>query len=931
MHTFLLFSLTDIIPPLDYTLAIHRPYIWSHDVGNRQDYGDSVDRLCRFSHHDVDVIKAYAFSGDGSHLATLSAGAPHKSPYIQLWYLAPIEDDCSGNQAEGKTPIPIPKVPLAALELHANDGTVYPNCWSLSLSYNGSQVAVTSSYSSQEDLASSAIDLTTKEHNRKMRTSIYKYDHSAPEHKLVSSTMDVTAGKAEFKGHGQFFIKAKKDLRVKEDTYYDLLRSLYGLKRRARSHIQHIKRSKHQKMKDELFIALEHGQEQGTITIFSVYKTWELVWKITDPQSNPGPHSIQGRRLAYLNKDGDVAVWNMESRRFVSRFKTEDPKNQSIVFARNAALVVVANETSVTSYCSDSGSRLASYKALSIGSISAEATEHGYLLISNAEDKDVTGSRLTVSVLVDPVDMSVKQTFHTLPDLRIAPPGKETQQGVLPGESLEAFSVDGSRLDRVRLYDRIVETPCSADCLKHSMDTLRRVENSDGLIFTVEGRKLKITTPLDLEGRTIELPRFSNAPCILQLSRTFLRLIMVAGHLIIVWTLPETMDDDLTLQGMWYEHAFSWTGTVFKECAHGHPYLGNEFPTRLRKEDTFTKETADAFFKAIPHLVTLFHSNENEEFYDDCLRFFGQYINTFPESVVDNKAVAAGESACPPLPPPPTTSPVRNPRRLPDNSKSNRGLFDEFCKAWTDRDRVLYEKFLDAFLTSPHCHWVPLKLYRSKDNPECPENPLSVILELSKKSPRITGLFRIITKYCFDQVVQKYDLRFLSPITSCLWDVFDPKHPYEELTSMILRRSAFIPVKGFRNFIIDNHAVSRSPDLRELAFRMKTQPFHQNVGAVFQLERSWNSKPDANKDSFTKDIYVATFGMLWHDRGSPSEPTESCRPAGQLPLIWYWFKVIPFIVVYTINPFSQTIVTCHRFALEDLDHPAIYALIKYKW
>ena len=896
-----------ILPTSDSSLSIHRPYIWSHDVGTRQDYGGSVDRSCRFQQQDVDVIKAYAFSGNGCYLVTLSAGAPHKIPYIQLWGLKPIENSCSGDQATDRAPIPIPQEALAVLELHSKDGAMYPNCWSLSLSYNGFQVAVTSSYS-QEAPASSAIDLTTKEHNRPMQTSIYNCLPTQPI-KLLSSS-DVTCGKAKFKGHGQFFIKATKDLKVKEDTYYDLLRSLYGLERRARSHIQH-RRSEHQERRDELFIALEHGQERGVITIFSVYKTWKLLWKITDPQANPGSHFIQGRRLAYLNKDGDVSVWNMESRRFVSRFKTGDPKNQSIVFARNATLIVVANESSVTSYCPDSGSRLASYKALSIGSISTEATEHGYLLISNAEVKDMTGYQLTISVLVDPVDMSVKQTFHTLPDLRLAPPRGETHQSVLPGEMLEAFSVDGSRLDRVVLYDRIVETPCSEDCLKHSIETLSKVESSDGLIFTVHGRKLKITTAEDSEGRTIEFPKFPKARCRLQISRTFLRLIMVAGHLIIVWTLPETKEGYLTLQGIWYEDAFSSTDPVFKECAHGHPYLGKGFPTRLRKENAFTKETAAAFFKAIPHLVTLSHSNNKEEFYDDCLRFLGQYINTFPYN--SEKSADSSEKS-------------------PDNPEESRGLFDQFFRAWTDPDRKLYEEFLTDFLTSSHCHWIPLMRYKSKDSPRCPENPLSVILERSKKYPHITGLFRIIATYCFDQVAKNYDLRFLSPITSCLWDVFDPKHPYEELTSMILRRSAFIPVKEeFRSFIIDNHAVSGSPDLRELVFRMKAHPSHQNVGAVFQLERSCKSEPDVNKESFTKDIYVATFAMLWHDRGSPSEPTENCRPAGQLPLIWYWFKMIPFIFVYTINPFSQTIVTCHRFALEDLDHPAIYALIKYKW
>ncbi|KAG0044151.1 hypothetical protein BGZ83_010596 [Gryganskiella cystojenkinii] len=889
---------------LDKTFNIHQPYVWSLVRGSQQHVIDdgtfSKPMPCK-----AKKIEKFDVSGDGRYLVTLSSTSPQKDQLIELWDLAAIMTECSGDQNKSdvwqQSGMPsVPQVPVAQTELlrWTNEDISCLN-WSLSISFNGSQIAITAA----------RMDVT-KNYSDHHRAKIYSHHYSNQKgHDLLPSSNLGTTRMEYFYGLGQFYVKQAKDQHLKEETYYDLLRGLYGLKRMARDKLKTVKS---QSAKDELFVAVDYG----IIRIFGVFSTWEELWSIKDPSlTHPSAFALQDNRLVYMNSNALAVVWNIAARRFVSRFPiatttttrgsndvvitSGQPRSSnestitptSIMFAKGGTLVVTADGTTVTSFFADSGSKLASYTAISIESVSAERKDDGLILVSNTEIAgENPNSSLTVSLLLDPLDMTIVRTLYTLPGLRLL----LDNGGAFDEDGQYAFSVNKERLDCVKLLGRQTDTKCDDDCTKNSRNTVSTINTKPGLTFHVRGFVLEIIStsqdkPDENEPRLVELPIFSKeAPSLLQISPTFLHLIMVSGDLVLVWELPKTFEGDLVLQVVWYERDRNWTEPVFKECAHGHPFLRDHVSERLCKENAFTVEIATKFKGAIPHLLELFQAGE-DEFYDDCLRYFGQHVNTYP----------AGED-------------------------SSTGILVQFCEAWTDESRHQYTRFLHAYFTSPHCRWVPLTKYTRRTN------PLSILLRRAKKSPRIVSLFKIILEYCFDRVEKKNDLRFLSPITHCFRELFDPKHPHEELTSTVLRRFAYIPARH-RQFVIDNHVVARSPDLRELIGRTKSLPLHEHRDPVLQLERRWSVEQDVHRESFTKGLYVATFGMLWHDKGSPSEPTESCRPAGQLPLFTYWIKVIPFVIVYAMNPFSKTIVKSHDFSLEDLDHPALYALIRYKW
>ncbi|KAI8350212.1 hypothetical protein B0O80DRAFT_458336 [Mortierella sp. GBAus27b] len=84
-------------------------------------------------------------------------------------------------------------------------------------------------------------------------------------------------------------------------------------------------------------------------------------------------------------------------------------------------------------------------------------------------------------------------------------------------------------------------------------------------------------------------------------------------------------------------------------------------------------------------------------------------------------------------------------------------------------------------------------------------------------------------------------------------------------------------------------------------------------------------------ECITHDLFVASFDLLWHapemksGRRSSAKRVQSCVRQPSL------VRVLFSIILLKCNPCPQAKVECHDFPLEALDHPAIIALIEYKW
>ncbi|KAF8929548.1 hypothetical protein BGZ47_000985, partial [Haplosporangium gracile] len=143
---------------------------------------------------------------------------------------------------------------------------------------------------------------------------------------------------------------------------------------------------------------------------------------------------------------------------------------------------------------------------------------------------------------------------------------------------------------------------------------------------------------------------------------------------------------------------------------------------------------------------------------------------------------------------------------------------------------------------------------------------------------------------------------------------------------------AFFPVP-LRSVIIERHTVIRPPEFRVKFWNPYCRPLFQCRGPILQLESSGASDVDIDhtKDAFREGIFAATFNMIWTDKSEPDALRDTSYPAGESPSMFYWIKMLPFVVVYKLKPWQQKAVICHEFPLDALDNPALSALILYKW
>ncbi|KAF9273003.1 hypothetical protein BGZ88_004173 [Linnemannia elongata] len=158
----------------------------------------------------------------------------------------------------------------------------------------------------------------------------------------------------------------------------------------------------------------------------------------------------------------------------------------------------------------------------------------------------------------------------------------------------------------------------------------------------------------------------------------------------------------------------------------------------------------------------------------------------------------------------------------------------------------------------------------------------------------------------------------------------DPTKHYSEIALELFRELAYIPVRD-RDYIVNHHKIAHPYKFHWRFWEKKPrelQPCHCQ-SQVLQV----TSTPtvDHSKYIISRDIYQATFDMLWLKSGSDSSRSEDSVRRGvgkglcSWPFaVWALAQRQPF---WTPNP----TVECHFFMDETLDNPAIAALVEYKW
>ncbi|KAG0375323.1 hypothetical protein BGX24_009247 [Mortierella sp. AD032] len=240
-------------------------------------------------------------------------------------------------------------------------------------------------------------------------------------------------------------------------------------------------------------------------------------------------------------------------------------------------------------------------------------------------------------------------------------------------------------------------------------------------------------------------------------------------------------------------------------------------------------------------------------------------------------------------------------------------------------------------------------------------------------------LAKVFIDYCVHKAKLEKNPLFLLPILQCLQELTDSKTPYSEATLTLLRDLAYLPARD-REAIMSQHWIAHPFELRWRFWRAKPGGLDQYKDQVLNV----TSVPTAHgpENSFSREIYLATFDMLWLRSdvwpgriglsvfytymvltdvlqliveplilfGKVIAPHLTVMETSQFGRILLRILCFPFVSLYfcisfiyfclrvaiimvmrsfSAIPFLK--VECHPFELKALDNPAIAALVEYKW
>ncbi|KAG0003354.1 hypothetical protein BGZ65_001781, partial [Modicella reniformis] len=381
-----------------------------------------------------------------------------------------------------------------------------------------------------------------------------------------------------------------------------------------------------------------------------------------------------------------------------------------------------------------------------------------------------------------------------------------------------------------------------------------------------------------------------------------LQMIVFTSYYVMVWRVPTTLDEDFALLSTWWTvpHPFQPRNenrdflNELAHCAHGYRYLRVLqrrkliSVLRLHSDDAFEPEPS-RFLDGLLTLILMFKAGK-DDFRQHVLKYVGHYINRFVEHDGQSDTVMT-----------------------------------KICRHVSQENHALYEAFLRALLDSPHGRWVPRPGLKGE------ANPIWVLLNRGHNVPRATDIAQIVIDYCIRMAKHEKDHHFLSPVMNALEKLISFQSDRPNIVLETLQKLAYIPVRE-RSYIID-HAIIAHPPEFPLPFRKPSaRLLHQCENPVLHLDRKPLIKePNPQNDNFTRNLFVASFDMLWHVSGNKPDTRSSIAriAAGRPPQSW--IRTLFHAILLQCKLTTGTTVECYDFALESLDNPAIAALIEYKW
>ncbi|KAG0276586.1 hypothetical protein BGZ95_007327 [Linnemannia exigua] len=490
--------------------------------------------------------------------------------------------------------------------------------------------------------------------------------------------------------------------------------------------------------------------------------------------------------------------------------------------------------------------------------------------------------------------------------------------GALKARSLVANDqllacVGDTTVDIFRLQDRVLDSPtkarsrCDERC--HCDEAFRRGKTestlSSGLTFKVEkldaqvgshGRRdkrpLVTATVTDPDDIVVQRLAFT-----FPIGASFLEagyfceckyLSVVLDSIIFVWRAPTSKDDEFRLLHVYYaEEEYK-----VNICSHEQLYwrradIDEGLYYDLDLDTPFRAVHTYNFLEGVLQLIQVYES-AGVALKDDIIRYVGERINMYP-----------------------------NPTALEEN------VVSYICTDWTTDSHVRTLAFIKALLGSPLGRWLPL------ENMPDIINPIRLMLDHASTHPIAITVAEVIIDYCIRVAKVDEDPHFLEPIRRCLHDLTDPKKPYSEIALKTLRGFGHFPARG-RQVILEYHVIAHPHKFRWRFWKPDPRSLHQYKNQVLQI--SPTVSPNPPKDNFTRDLFTASFDMLWHKTGPADEEASDELAADiQSRAIFSWPMAFVAVIRRTLKVTNNATVECHSFETAALDNPALIALVEYKW
>ncbi|KAG0300818.1 hypothetical protein BGZ98_008846 [Dissophora globulifera] len=888
-------------------MILHRPFRWSINVSCNDDTVGIEDRSRPAS------ILHYAVSGDGTHVATLSC--TDKYLQMDIWSLKSdqlLAADLHGPEAKNKldnNPLSPSApfysqsraqvhLPLSEIVLPAREHIM------VTISWDCSKVAV---------VAANA---------QYLKEGLFLFHYNT----VLPSTPDGGVSKS-----------ISRLVPSQDHCSAPALKDFYGYGR------FHITAHQDQDVKDELFFTCA----KTTVDIYSIHGEWiHLRTIVDDSMCNPRRiiNSLRVKYFSWTSLKGMVYVCELESGTVTTRMTLT--RDTDVRFSRDGSQMVLRHTgMKTTTRWTETATVIGTAKNC-LG-FPAFIQDDSHIIVPSVLP-NLDYGRGDVGVVLDATSLiAVRRVSVPIPLY-------EQQLSSYGADSQSIYSQHGSKLDFVQLDDVVIQPysrrqyKCNDECFNQlsplqvfdSRSILQgdcHVSLPSGLSFFLSLRaastkgwrrsadKLEslIVSVSDVDGRSREslvIPPTDLGDILgewLEYRVTFnvttLQMIVHSHIVIMVWDLPSSVDEEFSLNLAWWTQAAAfqiedrvdwlWTGVL--QCTHGQSYLKwtgfDEYHNEvvvdvvcLRRENPFWSASHE-FLEGALVLVQAFEADE-DSFRKAVLKYFGRYVNSYP-----------------------------NPENLLEN------VIARICQNVTQENHLTVAHFLTALFDSPYGRWVPRLDYDEHTN------PVSMLLKISKRVPRAVVVAQVIINYCTRLSSLEEDPHFASSLLVPMNELIAQRRTHTELSLGALRRLAFVPVKE-RSFIIDHHVIAHPPTFSWLFWRLNAKKLYECDNPVIELDRTAGTIAyDTDNDLFTRDLYVASFDLLWSasprpadlrsvdlrsvvERIGASQPQSKSLIAAILQIFFLKFRFK-----------SSLAVVPHDFALESLDNPAIAALVEYKW